>query len=115
MWRCIRDLELPCHAIVGFRETRSPVYMLVTALYFASQVRLWKEGKDSTIDTHFDLRTLIQEYRFRLVGLALPLSYSHLLFSPTLVPRPVDGLGVLGAPRMLTSFPVPGPSGEGEP
>ena len=56
-----------------------------------------------------------QEYRFLPAGLALPLSYSHLLFKPTLVPLPADGLGVLGAPRTLISFPAPGPSGDGEP
>ena len=80
-----------------------------------SSARLQTEGYDSTINIHLDLRTLVQEYRFLPVGLALPLSYNHLLFSPTLVPLPVDGLGVLGAPRTPTSFPVPGPKGEGEP
>ena len=51
-----------------------------------------------------------------LLGLALPLSYSHLLFNPTLAPFPVDGLGVPGAPSTPASLPPnPRVSGDGEP
>lgn len=51
-----------------------------------------------------------------LLGLALPLSYSHLLFKPTLAPLPTDGLGVLGAPNTLASLPLKlRPSGDGVP
>ena len=51
-----------------------------------------------------------------LLGLALPLSYSHLLFNPTLAPFPRDGLGVLGAPSTLESLPPKTrPNGDGVP
>ena len=51
-----------------------------------------------------------------LPELALPLSYNHRLFKPTLAPFPTEGLGVLGVPNTLPSFPpIPGPSGDGDP
>ena len=55
-------------------------------------------------------------YRPLLPGLPLPRSYNHRLFKATLVPLPVEGLGGLGAPRTLSSLPLPpGPNGDGEP
>ena len=58
---------------------------------------------------------LLLAYMLLLPELLLPLSYNHLLFSPTVAPLPV-GLGVLGAPSVLPSLPPnPGPSGDGDP
>lgn len=46
------------------------------------------------------------KYKALLLGLDLPLSYSHRLLRLTLAPRPVLGVGVLGALAVLESRPI---------